>query len=175
MNKASERSGCLSNKACSSASKTMSLRIALLIDCRADGSAKRLGSSVSAVHHDLHGRSSVRACVCGRHGNCSQTGRFAALCTSARPRKCHVVSRQTISGLQSAALLRLGKKALASMRISLGLRSSLTSRTTGEKRFDFLFMAPISESVEPPQNPGRFNSSRTGLHSRIVMDSRFHS
>jgi hypothetical protein len=30
------------------------------------------------------------------------------------------------------------------------------SRTSGEKRFDFLLMAPSSQSVEPPQNPGRF-------------------
>uniref|UniRef100_UPI0040479A34 hypothetical protein n=1 Tax=Orrella sp. TaxID=1921583 RepID=UPI0040479A34 len=25
-----------------------------------------------------------------------------------------------------------------------------------EKRFDFLFMAPSSQSLEPPQKPGRF-------------------
>jgi len=31
------------------------------------------------------------------------------------------------------------------------------SRTSGEKRFDFLFMAPSSQSLEPPQKPGRFN------------------
>jgi uncharacterized protein (DUF924 family) len=30
------------------------------------------------------------------------------------------------------------------------------SRISGEKRFDFLFMAPSSQSLEPPQNPGRF-------------------
>jgi hypothetical protein len=30
------------------------------------------------------------------------------------------------------------------------------SRISGEKRFDFLFMAPSSPSLEPPQNPGRF-------------------
>jgi hypothetical protein len=30
------------------------------------------------------------------------------------------------------------------------------SRTSGEKRFDFLLMAPSSQSVEPPQNSGRF-------------------
>jgi hypothetical protein len=30
------------------------------------------------------------------------------------------------------------------------------SRISGEKRFDFLLMAPSSQSVEPPQNPGRF-------------------
>jgi hypothetical protein len=29
------------------------------------------------------------------------------------------------------------------------------SRTSGEKRFDFLLMAPSSQSVEPPQYPGR--------------------
>jgi hypothetical protein len=28
--------------------------------------------------------------------------------------------------------------------------------TSGEKRFDFLLMAPSSKSVEPPQNSGRF-------------------
>jgi hypothetical protein len=32
------------------------------------------------------------------------------------------------------------------------------SRTSGEKRFDFLLMAPSSQSVEPTQNPGRFTS-----------------
>jgi len=31
------------------------------------------------------------------------------------------------------------------------------SRISGEKRFDFLLMAPSSQSVEPPQNPGRFS------------------
>ena len=30
------------------------------------------------------------------------------------------------------------------------------SRISGEKRFDFLFMAPSSQSLEPPQNPGGF-------------------
>jgi hypothetical protein len=30
------------------------------------------------------------------------------------------------------------------------------SRTSGEKRFVFLLMAPSSQSVEPPQNPGLF-------------------
>lgn len=30
------------------------------------------------------------------------------------------------------------------------------SRISGEKRFDFLFMAPSSQSLEPPQIPGRF-------------------
>jgi hypothetical protein len=33
------------------------------------------------------------------------------------------------------------------------------SRISGEKRFDFLFMAPSSQSLEPPQNPGRFTSA----------------
>ena len=32
-------------------------------------------------------------------------------------------------------------------------------RISGEKRFDFLFMAPSSQSLEPPQNPGRFSSA----------------
>ena len=37
------------------------------------------------------------------------------------------------------------------------------SRTSGEKRLDFLlFMAPSSQSKEPPQFPGRFNLSRSG-------------
>jgi hypothetical protein len=30
------------------------------------------------------------------------------------------------------------------------------SLTSGENLFDFLFMAQSSQSVEPPQNPGRF-------------------
>jgi hypothetical protein len=30
------------------------------------------------------------------------------------------------------------------------------ARISGEKRFDFLFMAPSSQSLEPPQYPGRF-------------------
>jgi hypothetical protein len=29
----------------------------------------------------------------------------------------------------------------------------------GEKRFDFLLMASSSQSVEPPQNPGRFSGA----------------
>jgi hypothetical protein len=33
------------------------------------------------------------------------------------------------------------------------------SRISGEKRFDFLFMAPSSQSLEPPQNPGRFTTA----------------
>jgi transposase-like protein len=32
------------------------------------------------------------------------------------------------------------------------------SRTSGEKRLD-LFMAPFSQDLEPPQNPGRFRAS----------------
>ena len=31
------------------------------------------------------------------------------------------------------------------------------SRTSGENLFDF-FMAPFSQMLEPPQNPGRFNT-----------------
>ena len=34
------------------------------------------------------------------------------------------------------------------------------SRISGEKRFDFLFMTPSSQSLEPPQNPGRFTLLR---------------
>ena len=37
------------------------------------------------------------------------------------------------------------------------------SRTSGEKRFDFLLMAPSSQSLEPPQFPGRFNASAFAL------------
>jgi hypothetical protein len=32
----------------------------------------------------------------------------------------------------------------------------VSSRTSGENLFDLLFMAPSSQSLEPPQNPGRF-------------------
>ena len=43
-----------------------------------------------------------------------------------------------------------------SPRCSRTIRTA-RSRTSGEKRFDFLLMAPSSQSVEPPQNPGRFS------------------
>ena len=45
-----------------------------------------------------------------------------------------------------------------SLRCSSTMRTA-RSRTSGEKRFDFLLMAPSSQSVEPPQNPGRFITS----------------
>ena len=41
------------------------------------------------------------------------------------------------------------------------------SRTSGEKRFDFLLMAPSSQSVEPPQNPGRFTLGTTKNSSAL--------
>ena len=36
------------------------------------------------------------------------------------------------------------------------------SRTSGENLFDF-FMAPSSQELEPPQNPGRFIFARAGV------------
>jgi hypothetical protein len=42
-----------------------------------------------------------------------------------------------------------------SPRCSCTMRTA-RSRTSGEKRFDFLLMTPSSQSVEPPQIPGRF-------------------
>ena len=45
-----------------------------------------------------------------------------------------------------------------SPRCSCTIRTA-RSRISGEKRFDFLFMAQFSQSLEPPQNPGRFTTS----------------
>jgi hypothetical protein len=44
------------------------------------------------------------------------------------------------------------------------------SRTSGEKRFDFLLMAPSSQSLEPPQFPWRFN--KAGFLAAIQGDSQ---
>jgi hypothetical protein len=44
------------------------------------------------------------------------------------------------------------------------------SRISGEKRFDFLFMAPSSQSLEPPQNPGRFSKDKTVVYWQIGTD-----
>ena len=33
----------------------------------------------------------------------------------------------------------------------------------GRKRFDLLFMAPSSQRLEPPQNPGRFSLSASSV------------
>ncbi|WP_233472224.1 hypothetical protein, partial [Paraburkholderia sabiae] len=35
-------------------------------------------------------------------------------------------------------------------------RRTARSRTSGENFVTFLFMAPFSQELEPPQNPGRF-------------------
>ena len=43
------------------------------------------------------------------------------------------------------------------------------SRISGEKPFDFLFMALSSKSLEPPQNPGRFKYY-FGLDSFVMRD-----
>jgi hypothetical protein len=42
-----------------------------------------------------------------------------------------------------------------SPRCSCTMRTA-RSRISGEKRFDFLFMVPSSQSLEPPRYPGRF-------------------
>jgi hypothetical protein len=44
------------------------------------------------------------------------------------------------------------------------------SRISGEKRFDFLFMAPSSQSLEPPQNPGRFTPAVDKRSWGLVID-----
>jgi len=48
-----------------------------------------------------------------------------------------------------------------SPRCSCTIRTA-RSRTSGEKRFDLL-MAPFSQRLEPPQNPGRFTPSNAAL------------
>uniref|UniRef100_UPI0040487397 hypothetical protein n=1 Tax=Rheinheimera sp. TaxID=1869214 RepID=UPI0040487397 len=45
------------------------------------------------------------------------------------------------------------------------------SRTSGEKRFDFLFMAPSSQSLEPPQNPGRFRTYARQIERAVANPS----
>ncbi|MCW3701432.1 integrase core domain-containing protein, partial [Burkholderia cenocepacia] len=42
-------------------------------------------------------------------------------------------------------------------------RRTARSRTSGENLVTFLFMAPFSQELEPPQNPGRFNYTRECL------------
>jgi hypothetical protein len=46
------------------------------------------------------------------------------------------------------------------------------SRISGEKRFDFLFMAPSSQSLEPPQNPGRFILAVLSYAARLAQVNR---
>src|SRR5690606_22214185 len=48
-----------------------------------------------------------------------------------------------------------------SPRCSCTIRTA-RSRTSGENLDDF-FMAPFSHELEPPQNPGRFNSQNSHL------------
>ena len=45
------------------------------------------------------------------------------------------------------------------------------SRTSGENLFDF-FMAPFSQMLEPPQNPGRFKVARM-TRSRLSLSDTF--
>jgi hypothetical protein len=45
-----------------------------------------------------------------------------------------------------------------SHRCSSTMRTA-RSRTSGEKRFDFLLVPPSSQSVEPHQNPGLFREA----------------
>ena len=60
-------------------------------------------------------------------------------------------TQPTFGAMDSMAAQRDGY----SPRCSCTMRTA-RSRISGEKRFDFLFMAPSSQSLEPPQNPGRF-------------------
>jgi hypothetical protein len=50
------------------------------------------------------------------------------------------------------------------------------SPTSGEKRFDFLLMVPSSQSVEPPQNPGRFIAETASVNNSehlVKPDKRY--
>ena len=54
-----------------------------------------------------------------------------------------------------------------SPRCSSTMRTA-RSRTSGENLFDF-FMAPFSQMLEPPQNPGRFNEVIREIFSAIKV------
>ncbi|MDN7901741.1 hypothetical protein QZM82_36690, partial [Burkholderia cepacia] len=50
-------------------------------------------------------------------------------------------------------------------------RRTARSRTSGENLLGFLFMAPFSQELEPPQNSGRFTNSSeklSKLHQRVL-------
>ena len=81
-------------------------------------------------------------------------GQFAALCKSARPHRPRGFDQKNPSGLESAALLRLGKKALASLTISLVLRSSLFSRSRS-------LMRARSSELTPSRMPSSTSCWRT--------------
>lgn len=69
-----------------------------------------------AVRADIAGS----GCVVGRRGANSQTGRSAAPCRSTRPRRPVDAGRRIPSGLQTAALLRLGKKRAGQLEDLIG-------------------------------------------------------
>ena len=46
------------------------------------------------------------------------------------------------------------------------------ARISGEKRFDFLFMAPSSQSLEPPQYPGRFSPFEGQRENWLLLKCR---
>jgi hypothetical protein len=71
-----------------------------------------------------------------------------------------VLPNPVVEGLGHAADLggnglNVAKRDGYSPRCSSTMRTA-RSRTSREKRFDILLMAPSSQSVQPPQNPGRF-------------------
>src|SRR3990167_3024010 len=69
-----------------------------------------------------------------------------------RTHSCRVWGTQPIlAAMDSMAAHREGY----SPRCSCTIRTA-RSRTSGEKRFDFLLMTPSSQRLEPPQFPGRF-------------------
>ena len=80
-------------------------------------------------HLSVLWRSADRGSVCaGRSAN-SLMGQSARLCRWTRPHELIDAGQQSYLGLQTAVEFRLGKKALASFKISLALRSSLISRS----------------------------------------------
>jgi hypothetical protein len=47
------------------------------------------------------------------------------------------------------------------------------SRTFGKKRFDFLFIAIFSQSLEPPDTPGRFRRQMVYCQQLWIFGSLF--
>ena len=81
----------------------------------------RLGESAAARFHPAwHAHNAAPVCVAGRHGDGSPSGRFAALCRSARPRRYRDAGRQIRSVYEFAVELRLGKKSAGQFQDFIG-------------------------------------------------------
>jgi hypothetical protein len=87
-------------------------------------------------------------------------GQTAMPCKSTQPREFRDVGPQSLSRLESAVEFRLGKKALASFKISLARRSTFFSRFKA-------FIRSRASLVTPSRSPVSISSLRT--HSCSVL------